>query len=131
MGRSGAVGLVGLGAAEAARAAEVYVVHGIPGEDLGLDPRLPDDVEVDGSCVVAGLEFGDVEGPLSLDPGRYTFEISLASDGAGDCAGPLAVAGDFSLGRPADPAAVGRASALGGRSAAHLREAFLARSAAA
>ena len=38
--------------------ATVYVLHGIPGEDLGLDPELPVDVSVNGACALPGFTFG-------------------------------------------------------------------------
>jgi hypothetical protein len=60
--------------------ASVYVVHGIPGGDLGLDPALPVDVLVNGAlCVLTEFTFGTIEGPLPLEPGMYDFEISLAN----------------------------------------------------
>jgi hypothetical protein len=61
-------------------AAQVWVVHGIPGGDLGLDPALPVDVLVnDALCVLAGFSFGQIEGPLPLAEGTYNLKISLAS----------------------------------------------------
>jgi hypothetical protein len=59
--------------------AQVYVVHGIPGGDLGLDPALPVDVLVNDSlCVLAGFTFGQIEGPLPLAEGTYNLKIGLA-----------------------------------------------------
>ena len=58
--------------------AEVLVIHGIRGEDLGLDPALPVDVAVNGGCFLAGFTFGEVAGPVALAPGDYVIEISLA-----------------------------------------------------
>jgi hypothetical protein len=61
--------------------AQVYVVHGIPGNDLGLDPTLPVDVLVnDALCVLQGFTFGQIEGPLPLDEGTYNLKISLANE---------------------------------------------------
>lgn len=68
------------GALVADDAAMVYVIHGIPGADLGLDPALPVDVAIDGQCAIAGLVFGDIVGPVALPAGDYLVEISLASD---------------------------------------------------
>jgi len=60
--------------------ASVYVVHGIPGGDLGLDPALPVDILVNGAlCVLTEFTFGTIEGPLPLEPGMYDFAISLAN----------------------------------------------------
>jgi len=39
------LGLAGFAAAQ--DPAKVYVIHGIPGTDLGLDPALPVDVEIE------------------------------------------------------------------------------------
>jgi hypothetical protein len=72
-----------------AAASDVYVVHGIPGQDLGLDPALPVDVCLaDGTPILTGVVFGAIAGPLSLDPGRYDIEVRLADGSA--CGGPLA-----------------------------------------
>jgi hypothetical protein len=64
----------------ASEPAEVYVAHGIPGQDVdpGLDPALPVDVSVDGACVLQGFVFGEIVGPLSLPAGSYDIAISLA-----------------------------------------------------
>lgn len=91
-------GVVSAGASADATAADVFAVHGVPGDDLGLDPALPVDIAVNGECVVPGLPFGEVAGPLALDPGLYTVEIFLADDASEDCAGPLAITDTFSLG---------------------------------
>lgn len=58
--------------------ATVFVVHGIPGADLGLDPNLPVDVSANGGCVLEGFTFGEIEGPLSLPAGTYDLAIGLA-----------------------------------------------------
>jgi hypothetical protein len=61
--------------------ADVYVIHGIPGEDLGLDPALPVDVLVDDAlCLLEGFEFGDQAGPVALDEGTYNIKIGLADE---------------------------------------------------
>jgi len=62
-----------------AQHAKVYVVHGIPGLDLGLDPDLPVDVAVNGACTLQAFKFGDIVGPLRLEAGTYNIQISLAS----------------------------------------------------
>lgn len=72
-----------------ANAGDVYVVHGIPGADLGLPDALPVDVSVDGTCTaLAPFEFGSVAGPISLDTGTHELAISL-NDGNDDCNGLL------------------------------------------
>lgn len=72
--------LSGIGLAQ--NAASVYVVHGIPGTDLGaeVDPALPVDVQVNGSlCALQGFTFGTIAGPLSLPAGTYSLEIKPAN----------------------------------------------------
>ena len=70
-----------------ALASDIYVAHGIPGDDLGLATPLPVDVSVNGECLLTGFAFGDFAGPVDLPRGDYTFEVRL-SDGA--CTGALA-----------------------------------------
>jgi len=56
-----------------------YVVHGIDGDDFGLDPMLPVDVYVSGlGCAIPYFKFGDRVGPLSIPAGSYDITISLA-----------------------------------------------------
>jgi hypothetical protein len=67
--------------------ATVYVVHGIPGSDLGLDPELPVDISVNGSCEIQDFRFGDILGPIELPAGSYDIEIS-ESDPNNPCGNP-------------------------------------------
>ena len=66
--------------ASAQEPALVSVGHGIPGEDVGLDPALPVDLIVDGACFYHDLEFGDFIGPVELAAGTYSVAVAL-SDG--------------------------------------------------
>jgi hypothetical protein len=85
---SAAILLMTLGAAPAASAraiardhtdAFVNIVHGLPGEDLGVEPSAPVDVLLDGeTCVLRGLTFGTVAGPVVLEPGSHTVRITHA-----------------------------------------------------
>jgi hypothetical protein len=59
---------------------DVYVIHGIPGEDLNLDPELAVDVSVNGACALPGFTFGEIVGPLPFDEGTYDIAISLANE---------------------------------------------------
>ncbi|MDY6834083.1 MAG: DUF4397 domain-containing protein, partial [Chloroflexota bacterium] len=60
--------------------ANLYVIHGINGSDLSLDPALPVDVLVNDSiCLLEGLTFQEVVGPVALDPGTYNIKIGLAN----------------------------------------------------
>jgi len=65
----------------AANDAYLYIVHGIPGRDIAdnLNPGLPVDVLIDGSCVSRGLTFGNTSGPLSFSAGTYDVQISDAN----------------------------------------------------
>lgn len=81
------LGLAGFASAGKAR---VYVVHGIPGLDLGLDPTLPVDVEVNGACAIKNFQFGQVVGPLRLPANTYTVAIRL-HDPTGNCGGAVAI----------------------------------------
>ena len=72
--------LITVCAASAAFAgATAYVVHGIPGEDLGLDPNLPVDVSINGDCALEGITFGEIVGPLAFEEDTYDFAIALAN----------------------------------------------------
>jgi hypothetical protein len=57
---------------------KVYVVHGIPGTDLGLNAKLAVDVWVDGSLAIPNFKFENVAGPLMFDPGTYNIQIAPA-----------------------------------------------------
>jgi hypothetical protein len=62
-----------------AQHADVYVIHGIPGSDLGLDPELPVDISVNGAGAIPGFKFMQVAGPLTFEPGEYNIKIALAN----------------------------------------------------
>jgi hypothetical protein len=85
-----ALGAAGSLVSAGASAANAYVVHGIPGDDLGLDPHLPVDIAVDGACAFQDVRLGDVLGPAPLEAGTHEVGISLASSGD-PCGGALAV----------------------------------------
>jgi hypothetical protein len=70
--------------------ASVFVVHGIPGQDLGLTPALPVDVSANGACILKNFMFKNIAGPLSLPPGNYTLAISLAN-AANPCGNPAVI----------------------------------------
>jgi len=77
-----AVLLLCLGAsAFAANDAYLYIVHGIPGRDIAdnLNPGLPVDILIDGTCPQRGLTFGSTAGPLTLPAGTYDVQISMAN----------------------------------------------------
>ncbi len=73
-------GLSAIPAAQAASKAQLIVVHGLPGQDIGQPPSLPVDVLVNGSiCLLKSFTFGTVTPPVSLEPGTYKVAISLAN----------------------------------------------------
>lgn len=77
-----AVCLLSPAALAASPMARFVVVHGIPGGDIGLpsNPTLPVDVLVDGkTCLLKGLTFGTIAGPVAVPPATYTIEVSLAN----------------------------------------------------
>lgn len=66
--------------ATSTKSASVYVIHGIAGQDLGADPKLPVDVLVNDSiCLLKGFKFSEIKGPVKLAAGTYNFKISLAN----------------------------------------------------
>lgn len=78
------LGMVGtLGSASMAQAqqppAEIFVVHGIPGADVGAPGPLPVDVSVNGACAIRNLQFKQIVGALHLTPGTYSIAIHLAN----------------------------------------------------
>lgn len=86
---------VSVGSPEQAKAqffnGELYIGHGIPGDELDtpmtdIPNALPIDVCVGVgtplNCVYSGMTFGTFRGPLSLSPGVYQVEISLANPDA-------------------------------------------------
>jgi hypothetical protein len=67
--------LISLAPAQAAGNAKVYVVHGIPGRDLGLQPSLPVDVSVNGACALTRFKYTDTVGPIELPAGSYNVTV--------------------------------------------------------
>jgi hypothetical protein len=100
-----AAGVVALGqsiAIQDAAAADAFAVHGINGTDLGFDEALTVDIAVDvpdtdeDPCL-AGVQFGDVLGPVAdLPAGAYGVEIRLP-DSPEECGGTLVVGTTVSL----------------------------------
>lgn len=65
----------------AADNAHLYIVHGIPGRDIAdnLNPGLPIDVLINGTCLARGLTFDNTSGPLSFSAGIYDVQIGHAN----------------------------------------------------
>ena len=59
--------------------AVVYVIHGIPGQDLGLPADLPVDIALNGACALTGFTFGTITDPIELTPGAYNIKIGVAN----------------------------------------------------
>lgn len=59
--------------------ATAYIVHGIPGTDLGVDPAFPVDISVNGACAIEGFAFSSIAGPVALPEGMYDIAISPAN----------------------------------------------------
>lgn len=66
-----------LGAMPLASAANVNVVHGIDGRDLGLARALPVDIAVNGACALKGVKFKE-SALVELAPATYTITVHLA-----------------------------------------------------
>lgn len=81
--------------AQQAPVAEVFVVHGIPGADVGAPGALPVDVSVNGACALRNFQYGQILGALHFAPGTYTFAIHLANSanpcGNAPVIGPAAI----------------------------------------
>jgi len=67
----------------------VFIVHGIDGQDFGQPQDLPVDIAVNGTCSgFVNVPFGTVAS-TTLDPGPYEIAIYVLSDG--NCGGTLAI----------------------------------------
>lgn len=76
--------------------ATIYVIHGIPGQDLRLPADLPVDVALNGACALTGFTFGTVTGPIELTPGVYNIKIGLAN-ADNPCSEPAVIDTDVKL----------------------------------
>ena len=70
-----------------ASAANVNVVHGIDGRDLGAEQSLPVDIAVNGKCALKGVKFKEST-IVELAPAAYTITVHLAD---GSCAKPVVI----------------------------------------
>jgi hypothetical protein len=69
-----------VGMAHHAFAADVRVIHGINGKDLGLAQELPVDISVNGTCALKGVKFKQST-KVELGTGEYTVRVFLATGG--------------------------------------------------
>jgi hypothetical protein len=69
--------------------AYLYLVHAAPGRNVSAttNPALPVDVKVNDNCVLKGVAFGEVAGPLTLPAGSYSLNVS-AADTTTPCSRP-------------------------------------------
>lgn len=72
--------------AQAATKCTFYIVHGIPGQDIGKAADLPVDVSFNGAYLVKALKFGKVSAALKLDAGSYG--VKVYESGMGPAAAP-------------------------------------------
>jgi hypothetical protein len=77
-----ALGAISVAAADSG--ADIYVIHGIPG-----DGGFPVDVSVNGACALPNFTFGTRVGPLNLPAGTYTIAVHAPADG--NCGNPAAI----------------------------------------
>jgi hypothetical protein len=65
-----------------------YVVHGIPGRDVGAaySPSFPIDVSVDGACVIKNAQFGNIIGPVEIPSGTVTV-LAYTANATNPCSG--------------------------------------------
>jgi hypothetical protein len=78
--------------------AKITVVHGIPGDVLGLSKALPVDVCLaGGTLLLAAVPFkgNNAAAPLQVPAGTYSIEVRL--DAATDCAGPAVLAAPLTV----------------------------------
>ena len=76
--------------------AVVYVIHGIPGQDLGLPAELPVDIALNGACALTGFTFGTITDPIELVPGPYHVAIGVANADS-PCSEPPVIEADVKL----------------------------------
>lgn len=76
-----------------AHEAMVFVVHAIPGTDLGLPADLAVDIAVNDACALPNFKFMDTAGPLPFAPGTYNIKIYLANEAA-PCSGDPVIEAD-------------------------------------
>jgi hypothetical protein len=86
--------------ASATSPAEITVVHGIPGDALGLAKALPVDVCLaGGTLLLAGVPFkgNNAAAPLEVPAGTYDIEVRLDTNPAAGCEGPAVLAAPLTV----------------------------------
>jgi hypothetical protein len=49
--------------------ARIFLLHGVPGADLGEDATFPVDIYIDGIKKVSGMKYGQIKGQIKITPG--------------------------------------------------------------
>jgi len=86
--------------ASAASTAKITVVHGIPGDALGLAKALPVDVCLaGGTLLLAGVPFkgNNAAAPLEVPAGTYDIEVRLDTNSTTGCEGPAVLAAPLTV----------------------------------
>ena len=76
----------------AANKAAVYLVHGLPGQDIGKTSALPVDITFNDVTRAKALKLAKVSAALSFDPGSYSVKVYEAGTGGMTGAIPLITA---------------------------------------
>jgi len=61
--------------------ASIFLVHGIPGADLGEDPTFPVDIYINGIKKVINVKYGQIKGLFKITPGNTTISVYQAGQG--------------------------------------------------
>ena len=96
------------GSAHHAMAADVRVIHGINGKDLGLAQELPVDISVNGACALKGVAFKQST-KVELGAGDYTVRVFVAT---GSCAGTPVIEKNVTISPEAEAAAFSLVASL-------------------
>jgi len=96
------------GTAHHAMAADVRVIHGINGKDLGLAKALPVDISVNGSCALKGVTFKQ-SAKVELGAGDYTIRVFVAT---GSCSGTPVIEKSVTISQAAEKEAFSLVASL-------------------
>ena len=96
------------GSAHNAMAADVRVIHGINGKDLGLAKALPVDISVNGSCALKGVTFKQ-SAKVELGAGDYTIRVFVAT---GSCSGTPVIQKSVTISQAAEKEAFSLVASL-------------------
>lgn len=97
-------------------AADVNVIHGIDGRDLGLAQELPVDISVNGACALKGVTFKQ-SAKVQLGAGDYNVKVFVAT---GSCAGTPVIEKNVTIPQAAEKNSFSLVASLSGRGAPQL-----------